>query len=496
MGGGSSVEGVATAVFVVLASVAWAGGCDGGSSRDVAPALEVAPAPSESVPSEPVPSEPALPPAGALVVVSEGATLLAEPRLDGPSFGLRPGGFEGRVAEVVGVVEGLLELRTLSDPEPACVPGFGVEDRFALRFFVDPVSLHPVLTRPTTVAFDDGAQLELAAGVPVFEGRDKLTLYVHGTRFWLDDPDLLDLVASALGRWYAPPTAAVGSFTPNPDWFARGVLGYGDHHVLPEGALFDAAVVSESNEPGLVSFAGDCGRVRLRETDTPLPKPDENPLGLSFEGRGPPDILAVLGPEALAQPWGCEPERWVIAAGTPLEWSVGGAAGVATVEHAIVWVEPDDAGRVCFDVGLVHLCAAEAALEHAGDEGCKLGGRGLRITDAASGSTSGSTRAAKRIELVGWHDPSFARRMVEPYLGPFRACYGEASKRRPGLAGEVVIELRASDKVSAVSVDVSGIGDDAGLSACLAKAIRRGRFPKPDNRKSVRLWLPVEFGPS
>lgn len=444
------------------------------------------------------PAEPEFPPAGAWVVVAEDASFLVEPRLDGPIFEIprEHVSYRGRLAEVVGIRNDLIELRTLPPDATGCAASFEVEDRFALGFFVDPLALRTVLTRPKILGFDDGTRLELAAGVPLVEyTEDDEVKAVRVGQTRLD----VELDAADFGRWYIPTPPRDEPAAPTQRWSSQGRFAYGPHVAEPDGPPFETPIeIRERDGQTFVTFVGDCGRFTFRDTPRPSAAAERETTLYEVlqhdeaETYGPFSLL----PEDLELQWGCAPEHWTMPAGTPVSWSVGGEAGVATVTHVLPFFAAPKDGRVCFAAGPLSLCAAAEALEHQGDPGCRIGPRGFRIIGTRYNS---SYPAEVRLEIRGELESDHVHRMVGVSVPALRDCYREHLAAVPQLAGRVVIavEIGAAGKVTRSKVASLELEPpQASLGSCFAKVAARWDFAEPEDGKRVLVWFPFDLAPS
>lgn len=130
-----------------------------------------------------------------------------------------------------------------------------------------------------------------------------------------------------------------------------------------------------------------------------------------------------------------------------------------------------------------------------------LGHVGL-ISRGGSGTVSGfgSTSVAKvrqaAAEIEGSLDKDIIRRIVRAHINEIRYCYNQGLHKDPKLAGRVTIELTiaANGTVSASDVADSTVADEA-VGTCAAKAVKRWKFPKPEDGGTVVVKYPFVLEP-
>ncbi|KIG12634.1 putative abductin-like protein [Enhygromyxa salina] len=89
-------------------------------------------------------------------------------------------------------------------------------------------------------------------------------------------------------------------------------------------------------------------------------------------------------------------------------------------------------------------------------------------------------------------DHDFVRRIVRAHAGELSACYSAGLSKNPALAGAVTIEftINAEGRVStSAPVDPDTFGDP-GVPNCMAKAMKKWRFPEPLGGGEVRVSFP------
>lgn len=104
--------------------------------------------------------------------------------------------------------------------------------------------------------------------------------------------------------------------------------------------------------------------------------------------------------------------------------------------------------------------------------------------------------ASMRPPQSGGHlDRDVIRRIVRAHIHEVRGCYDIAMKRDPQARGRVAIRftIAASGKVSDSAVAESNLAD-ADVGPCIAAAVRRWKFPRPEGG-SVELTYPFVLEP-
>ncbi|MCY1066616.1 AgmX/PglI C-terminal domain-containing protein [Nannocystis sp. RBIL2] len=118
--------------------------------------------------------------------------------------------------------------------------------------------------------------------------------------------------------------------------------------------------------------------------------------------------------------------------------------------------------------------------------GAGFGGRGTRVP---------TVRQAKA-EVQGALDKDIIRRIVRAHINEIRYCYNQALARDPGAKGRVAIQfvIGGTGKVPTAVVSESTMRD-AGVGSCMAQAVRRWTFPKPQGGGSVTVTYPFVLEP-
>jgi hypothetical protein len=118
--------------------------------------------------------------------------------------------------------------------------------------------------------------------------------------------------------------------------------------------------------------------------------------------------------------------------------------------------------------------------------GAGFGGRGTRVP---------TVRQAKA-EVQGALDKDIIRRIVRAHINEVRYCYNQALARDPNAKGRVAVQftIGGTGKVPSAVVQETTM-KDAGVGNCIAQAVRRWTFPKPEGGGSVIVTYPFVLEP-
>lgn len=118
--------------------------------------------------------------------------------------------------------------------------------------------------------------------------------------------------------------------------------------------------------------------------------------------------------------------------------------------------------------------------------GAGFGGRGKRVP---------RVRQA-RAKVKGQMDASIIRRIVRAHINEVRACYNQGLARNPTLRGRVAVQfmINATGRVSSSVVQSSSIKDRS-VANCIAKAVKRWKFPKPKGGGIASVTYPFTLDP-
>lgn len=118
--------------------------------------------------------------------------------------------------------------------------------------------------------------------------------------------------------------------------------------------------------------------------------------------------------------------------------------------------------------------------------GAGFGGRGKRVP---------RVRQA-RAKVQGGMDKNIIRRIVRAHINEVRACYNQGLNRNPNLRGRVAINfmITSTGKVG-TSVVQSSTLKDRSVANCIAKAVKRWKFPKPRGGGNAIVTYPFTLNP-
>ena len=306
---------------------------------------------------------------GDRVLVREGTSLYIAPSSSAPHFEV-PELDANRVVtalEVVMVAGPFVGVETLGPAdEPACAGRFGVEDDYRLRFFVRVSELAAALTAPLHVEYEDGAVFDFAPGVEVRTRGDQAELIVAGYHFDVPAAEV------ELGAWFAS-RPLLGEM---PEVEHAPILRFGGRQIDPNTPRpgLGRAVESRTLDDGtkLVTLAGPCGRFTLVDAGDEalsghriaLPQ-----MARTFDPERAEARTGLLEPKVVDEP-DCAAPRWVIEAGTELEWAVGGRAGQSRTRQVLPASAEQRAEQLCFEVGGFGLCVNAAEATRGASPGC------------------------------------------------------------------------------------------------------------------------------
>ncbi|MBX7078809.1 MAG: AgmX/PglI C-terminal domain-containing protein [Nannocystaceae bacterium] len=135
-----------------------------------------------------------------------------------------------------------------------------------------------------------------------------------------------------------------------------------------------------------------------------------------------------------------------------------------------------------------------------GDNGTRLGygdrnGRNSGTAFEGRGPRKPSVRVAD-IATQPSVDKEIIRRVVRSHINEVRACYSQGLVRDPNLRGRVAVQftIGSSGTVGASAVAESSL-DDAQVGSCIAKAVRRWRFPTGATAGSAVVTYPFVLNP-
>ena len=131
----------------------------------------------------------------------------------------------------------------------------------------------------------------------------------------------------------------------------------------------------------------------------------------------------------------------------------------------------------------------------------RIGGSSSGYGRGRGAGFGGRDRAAPRVRqgratVEGAMDRDIVRRIVRAHINEIRYCYNQGLARNPGLAGRVKIQfaIGATGKVP-VAVVADSTLKDQNVANCIAKAVKRWRFPRPIDGDQVLVTYPFVLTP-
>ncbi|EDM74364.1 FHA/TonB domain protein [Plesiocystis pacifica SIR-1] len=118
--------------------------------------------------------------------------------------------------------------------------------------------------------------------------------------------------------------------------------------------------------------------------------------------------------------------------------------------------------------------------------GAGFGGKGKRVP---------KVRQAKA-KVQGALDRDIIRRIVRAHINEVRSCYNAGLTKNPNLQGRVAVNfvITGTGKVGSAVVQESTIKDKS-VGNCIAKAVKRWKFPKPRGGGNVIVTYPFNLSP-
>ncbi|MEM9460119.1 MAG: AgmX/PglI C-terminal domain-containing protein [Myxococcota bacterium] len=101
-----------------------------------------------------------------------------------------------------------------------------------------------------------------------------------------------------------------------------------------------------------------------------------------------------------------------------------------------------------------------------------------------------------KAKVDGAMDKDIVRRIVRAHINEIRYCYNQGLVRDPRLAGRVTIQftIGTSGKVP-IAVATQSTLSDRNVADCMAKAVRRWKFPRPRDGAQVTVTYPFVLSP-
>lgn len=102
-----------------------------------------------------------------------------------------------------------------------------------------------------------------------------------------------------------------------------------------------------------------------------------------------------------------------------------------------------------------------------------------------------------KLAVKGHLDKDIIRRIVRAHINELRYCYNGGLSRNPRLAGRVSVDFQILDsgKVASSSIGSTTTLPDEAVVNCIAKAIARWTFPKPEGGGVVDVSYPFDLSP-
>lgn len=420
----------------------------------------------------------------------------------------------------------LVAVETLVDATGHCVDGTLGLSGLRLRWLVAPADLLPVTTRRTTVEYGDGTRAELLGGVPLRETAEGWFADASGVEVYAPVPE------DAIGTFYELGDRAFVETTRTPLGEGDEPLIYDRTRTLDEGRLervylerARVATFDRQERDGRVvaEVRSRCAALRVI---APSSRTRAEPEGVAHAG-----ILGMIGSGgggAFADVLGVgAPPSWRVDGGASVYWRDGTLGGLVDRERSFDRPPQTVDARLCFPVDLagaptaqLELCFDAAAVHEipgastGGPEapgevfgligtgpGASLGSFG---TPGTGGGGLGALAAPKRTSkttlgtavVTTGLDKDIIRRIVRAHIGEVRHCYNRGLVTDPALAGKITVgfTIGPDGDVSTATVKDDTMGD-ASVAACLTKAVRRWKFPKPVGGGVVAVQYPFTFAP-
>ena len=101
-----------------------------------------------------------------------------------------------------------------------------------------------------------------------------------------------------------------------------------------------------------------------------------------------------------------------------------------------------------------------------------------------------------KAQVKGALDKDIIRRIVRAHINEVRYCYNQGLVRDPNLKGRVAVQftIGPTGKVPVAVVQQSSI-KDKNVANCVAKAVKRWKFPKPQGGGNVVVTYPFVLSP-
>jgi TonB family protein len=138
-----------------------------------------------------------------------------------------------------------------------------------------------------------------------------------------------------------------------------------------------------------------------------------------------------------------------------------------------------------------------------GENGPHVGILGTIVGKPESGSDTGlepgesDDEDAGKMKVLGSLDRDIIKRVIRSHLSEIKYCYERELRKDPKLRGSVDVRftIGPTGSVSASMTPRNTTGSEA-LESCLAKAVKRWKFPKPTGGGIVVVTYPFVFKPA
>ncbi len=459
---------------------------------------------------------------------------------------------------VTGVDGEFLAVETLPPPEGEqhCEDGPAATHHFRLRFFVPRDAPLTVSTRELVHEGVKGTKVTLAPGTPLH--KDSSGTWVadaEGVRVSLPVPE--DAVGRFYEPGPKPTLETLGSRLPiSTLLYHDGVEVQGTVNLKggEQPHVYDHSTDADGT---LVTVASRCLTLVARSSAPPSPRSltVRDPRIEALKSGTSAGILGMLAaPPPDEDVWGgltgsafVGGKQFEVRSGATIYWEDSRIAGQVVADHR--WAKEGEAvgQRLCFSLPLDNKAAGAAPLTlcfdakdvhekespmaagafgvgglglvgtgrgggGTGEGTIGLGSTGLIGKGGGGGTGSGYGRGSgagfggrgKRVPRVrqakatvrGALDKDIIRRIVRAHINEVRYCYNQGLVRDPALKGRVSISftISAAGKVSASEVDRDTLSDDK-VGKCIAKAVKRWKFPKPIGGGIVQVTYPFVLEP-
>lgn len=469
----------------------------------------------------------------------------------------RPWGMVGYVlGEQDGLLQ--VDLMGSSTVEHHCADQPEPLQDFRLRVYVEAGDLLPVTTREVSHEFSDGTSVKLAPGVPLrAHGEEHIASARNLGLELVVPPDAIDDYYEP-GQAFENDEPKGKVFSDGTLRYA-GDRSLQESELFKDGvAVAHFAETSLGDGPG-VTVRTPCAEVVARAHRALLDGPAPEGSGATpGESAGVLGKLQQEGGHFLASPYGAayavgndDEDVWggltgsevgeaygvgglglvgtgrrvigttfEIARGAAVYWEDGTSSGVVLAKHEFSEKPTDRDGRKCFATGIypdgpkdLVLCFDAGDVTDNEPEGTiGLGNVGLIGKGGGGGTGSGYGRGAgagfggrgKRVPRVrqakatvkGALDRDIIRRIVRAHINEVRSCYNAGLTKDPKLEGRVAIDftIGTTGKVGKSEVDTTTVSDKS-VGKCIAKAVKRWKFPRPRGGGVVTVTYPFVLSP-